>query len=650
MLTILATLALSGTAAASLTLPSLEVPVKAHDVATLRQKAFGTDPKKPDAKKEEVIPKKQDPPKFKLPEDETPKQPAKVEPPATPQIPPAPKIDMKPVPKEFPKQKEMPQKDFGDEIKSRLPTEADAVLMALQDLPGNGAFANPYVRYIWIEDGDPETAQVVSLILNYISRASVIKRPAIIGKEKLMLVRVDLSDYSGKNDLAELIDVWEEFRFDPRFNLLITKDTLKFATGIDIPKSKRVVQKLDAGGKVVDEQEKVVALGAGDVVRVPAPHIGDPLLLLSEVLGTEAPIITSGYFLTRATTTVQGEGVFKTIYGGLYYQLSGIKRNSKKGTDEDNLLEALGVGNVDKGITAEKIFDDLRSDQRVAMFRSNVTGHPRRIDLLRSLASRDGQGLVWVTHDLKKSSIDIGQHPVLNLLDFKDDAREFIAEKRNGLHLFALFNGAGKLQDEVPPDIAADTTIPIPHGTVLEPARSCLVCHGKQGGLHVASNDVRKLRAGRINAFGDQKSKNGQLDDLDRLLGLYDGDLEFKLNPRARDDLANATLQATGVWKGSKDQTDVVPLAAGKIADVFKKYNYDLVDATQLLRDLGLEVADAKEAPAILRKILPLPPVVGDEILQEDARIGALLVGLSLGRTDYDLAYAFAALRIYGGR
>lgn len=558
---------------------------------------------------------------------------------------------LKPFPGKLPVQ---PGKAGGDstDIKGRLPTETDAVAMAL-DFLGAAAKSeqgiNPNWRFVWATDGEAESAQVVSLTTNYWSRGSVIVRPQVIAKEKLVLCLIDLSRYAGKNDLGELAEIWEEFRFDPRFNLLITRDTLRFASKVEVPKIKRVVQKLDKDGKVIGEQVTEAALGAGDVVRVPAPHLGDGIVLLSEVLGTEAPIITHSYFITRALTTIQDKGVFKTVYGGLYYQLAGIKRGNKKGTDEDNLFEALGVGNVERGITARKVFDDLRSDQRVAVFRSGITGQPRTSEVLRSLASRDSQGIIGVTHDLKKSSIDIGQHPVMNLLDFKDDAREVIFEMRTGLHGFALFNGEGALQDEVPPDIASDHLIPVPHGGRLQPAIGCIRCHGRDGGWKVLTNDVKRLLAGYLDVFGDDKSRRGVLDDLDRIAGLYAGDLELKLLPRARDDYANAVLKATGMWRDSKDQTDIVRLSSDKLASVFGRYNYDLVDTRQLLRDMGIEVAGQEEALALLRKLVPLPPQGVDGFNAEDARIGAMLVGLPIGRPDYDLMFSHLAARVYAG-
>lgn len=558
-------------------------------------------------------------------------------------------------PKPFPTKFGNPERAAKDspEVTARIPTESDAVLLALADISQTliaGQIPSPYTRYIWVTDGDAESAQVISLALNYVSRASVIKRPAVLGKDKLMVVKVDLRDFCGKHDIQEFSQIWEEFRFDPRFNLLITKDTLKFAGRVEVPKAKKIVQKLDKDGKVVGETITEVALQAGDIVRVPAPHLGDSVIILAEQLQTEAPIITSSYFLTRALSAIQDKGVFKTVYGGLYYQLSGIKKVNKKGTDDDNLFEQLGIGNVERGVTARKVFDELRSDQRVAVFRSGITGQPRTSEILRSLASRDSQGIIGITHDLKKSSIDIGQHPVMNLLDFKDDAREVIFEKRTGLHGFALFNGEGVLQDEVPPDIASDHLIPIPHGGRLQPAIGCIRCHGKDGGWKQLTNDVKKLLAGYLDVFGDQRGKRGVLDDLDRIAGLYAGDLELKLLPRARDDYANAVLKATGSWKESKDQTDVVRLSSDRISDIFRRYNYDLVDTRQLLRDFGIEVASAEDALQLLRRLLPLPPpgIAGD-FNPEDARVGAMLVGLPIGRTDYDLAYSFMAARVYSG-
>lgn len=503
--------------------------------------------------------------------------------------------------------------------------ENTAIALALADVRTLPKHDRAYQRYIWIPDGKVESLQEVSLTLNYISRATTIIRPTPVAGQ---LARVDVRHYAPRDsDRDEWMGTWYNFTFDPRFSLLLTKDTLKFSQGLIV--------------NVPDFKD------GEDVIKVPSPHLDQVAYanLVNET-ASQAPIVSHRYFIVRALSAIQDKGAYKTIYGGLYYDFVGIKTGAKKGTDEDAMFEQLGVGDVQSGLTAAKIFEKLRSDQRVAVFRSNITGRPRRADFVRTLASRDGQSIVSVTHDIKQQSIDVGVHPVMNLLDFKDDARELIAEKTNGLHLFALFDGNGKRQDEAPPDVAVDHTIPAPHSTRLQPAIGCIRCHAPDSGWRAVHNDAKKLLGGLLDVFPTRKA-----DEVDRLAGLYSGDVESRLLPRARDDYNSAILRATGPFKASKrNQADIAKLSAERLSNTWKVYWFDLVDASRALDELGVK-HDPKKAVETLRKLIPPAKVievdgVGAPYVPEDPRIGALLVGLSVNRSDWDLVYSFVATRM----
>lgn len=531
--------------------------------------------------------------------------------------------------------------------------ENEALAIALDDLrrvgQRGGRDALITTRYVWITDGDFETLQCVSLALNWVSRGTFCVRPFPImdprkGMEKhVALARVDLRNYAPKiDDLNEFIKVWGELRFDPRFNLLLTKDTLEFVLGLKEQQKPAAMQGVKREDLKLD----------GDVLRLVGEHI-DPLLIanLIDLSLTDAPVVNSGYFLTRALTAVKDDGVFKTIYGGLYYDFNGIKKSKKeKVTDLDKFLQDRGIGDAEKGIGFDKLFDDLRSDQRIAVFRSRVTGKVRAFDLLRQLKGKIGdmQGIVSISHDVKNKNFDIGRNFMLNLIPgtVKDDAREVISEKTNGLHEFALFNGDGALQEQVPPDVAADHLIPVPYGTILEPGIGCIRCHGRDGGWKPAPNDVKKLRGGRLDIFGDQNQKDRQQSDTtDRLVGLYQGDAEFKLFPRGRQDYAAAVSKASGIWKRSKDQLDVVEMASERVAKEFGRYRYTPVNAAAVLEDLGEVPVKGKETEQLKALLLPPLNVVVDGIFPEDGRIGALMDDLEIGRSDYDLVWSFIANR-----
>lgn len=519
------------------------------------------------------------------------------------------------------------------------PTPEDTLKAAVADLQAVPDHRAKYCRYLWVESGEANDARAMSFAVNTISRATVPVQVAAVKGESVTLLRVDLGIYFPRDsDLSEVTALWEEFRFDPRFNLLLTRDTvLLLSEDFVWPKLKasRQIEAEENGKRVRKWQEvpltrEMVAGGEVDVARI-TPEVLDPhYRRLVELTGSQAPVVTGSYFLVRALSTIQDDGLYKTLYGGLYYELAGIKKSTKQGTsDLDLLLDSIGI----KG--GAKVFDEIRSDQRVAMMRSQVTGGPRRVDLMRALAGRDGQGSLSITHDLKAKNIDIGTHPLANLLDVKADAGEIIWDRQNGLHGYALVDGKGNLQAEAPPDVARDHTIPAPHHGRLQSAISCIRCHEAEGsdGWKSLTNDVHAL-AKSLDIFGDRKGVGR--DSIDRLVGLYAGSPNKWLS-RARDDYADSVLRSTGPWPNSKDQADVVKLTGSQVAAMWKRYHWDMVDATSALREIGREPKAKDTSLEDLRAVIRLPP---GSI--EDPRLAALISGLAINRADWDLVYGFA--------
>ncbi len=551
-----------------------------------------------------------------------------------------------------------------------------AVSLALLDLKSIPDYDKPYIRYLWVADNDPNSAKMLSFAINTISRSPTIIRPLPLQKDKILLLRLDLRHYAPRDyDLKEWLSLWEDFQFDPRFSLLITKGALNtFIRGLKGTEGKgwvygwhiKNVPPFEHKGETHTQKWVKESIFRGlsdldldnvDMIRLPSPGIDyQSISALYGYTNSQAPIIDSNYFLFRATSSIQDKGTYSIVYGGRYYQLAGIKKGAKKGTDEDVLLEDLGVGSVKNGITAKVIFEKLRSDQRAAIFRSGVTGSPRQMEFFRTLSSRldIGSGLISITHDLKNQDIDIDTHPIANLLDFKDAAREVIWERQNGLHGYALFNGAGTLQDEAPPDVVKDHTIPSPFTARLQSSISCISCHETEGsdGWKRVTNDVKTLVGkNKADIFGDvSREKNSIQDTLDRLAGLYQGDPERALS-RGRDDYALAVLKATGPWKESKSQTDIIKLTSTKLVHNWRAYWYDLISPRQALLELGIETEE-KNATKVLNILLkpelragvPIP-YLGDVIIPEDPRLAALKAGLSINRSDWDLAYSFALER-----
>jgi hypothetical protein len=424
------------------------------------------------------------------------------------------------------------------------------------------------------------------------------------------------------------------------------------------------------------EAESLTELGKKvDVVRLDGQHLdGITFDRLKSATGSLAPIVEYRYFLTRALSTIktedpnkniEEENVFKTIFGGLYYEFRGIKKakdvlgKDTQATDQDLYFQNfLGIGNIQGKLNAKKLFDQLRSDQRALETRSNVTGKPRVVSFLPTLSTREGISWGAITLDIKDERIDLGDRPFANLLDPKFQAQEALFPGINGLQTATLFNDKGVLQDEVPFNVANDTTIPNPYTKRLQPIISCIRCHGGDGsdGLKPVVNRAKQVLNGNLTApevFGDLSAGNKAFDSdtIDRLAGLYTGNFSKNLR-RGRDDIAEATLKATGPWKdGIGDQTDVVKLSTNRLQEDYADYVFTMVDTQKALSELGIECS--KE---IAQKVfnLVLPPdtrspvfgiVGGQPIYPEDPRIGWLRQGVAIPRTDWALVESFALER-----
>lgn len=545
---------------------------------------------------------------------------------------------------------------------TRLSQPTDAQALALADLKRVPVVDQPFQWYAWHQDGRIETAKMFSLTINYVSRANTIYRPVVIKDGNVLLSRCDLRRLAPRpEDLAEWLLLREEFQFDPSFSTIITKDAIeqvirsgtKFQQVIEIGKSKIHIHCKPY--KIGEEEFDSRWVAA---IRFRGRHLDDKVMEELETLtGSAAPIVESRYFTFRALSTIKDSGLYELLFGGLYYELSGIKKakavGKRKATDEDLLFEQVGIGDVDKGLTAEAIFERLRGDQRTAVFRSKVTAKPRRVDVLPSLSGRGNQGFLIVTHDLRDRDVDTGTHPLMNLAQFKDAAREDIFTKANGLHGFALFDGDGKLQDEAPPDVVKDHTIPSPHTARLAGAISCIRCHGTDGsdGLKPLVNDVQRLLKGpgALDIFGDISKGNLNKtipDTLDRLTGQYAGSPD-KVLRRGREDYIEAILRATGPWDDDKEAQIKIGLnTAKRYEEMWVDWLYESVDARKALREWGYEV-NAKDAPAVLREYLT--PDKASEvggITPEDVRLGALRMGLEITRMDYSLVQSTGAARI----
>jgi len=482
------------------------------------------------------------------------------------------------------------------------PTPLDAVTLAFTDVSSLPEEDRCFQRYIWNPTDSITAVKQNAYSVNLaVSKSTVLVKPRSVAGGQL--VRWDLRLLAPrKDDIAKLIELWDG---------LASKDPYFHVHQIN---QKVTVDPYPADDGKTYDYKYVTGSAFGAHTNLTTA------VMLQGLTKSNNPVMRYDWFEKQ---------ILSTIDGGKYYDFLGIERNPKGRTAQEAFLESLGID--------EAKSQAIRADQRAAIFRSGVTGKPRRVDIFRGLGGRSGTGFVSITHDLADADVDPKVHPIRNLLDFKDTAREIIAERNNGLHAFALFNGKGELQDEVPPNIAVDRTIPAPHTMRLQSAISCIRCHGFDGsdGLKPFDNDVQKLLSNRLDVFGDVKSKEFTSDVLDRLAGLYAGDLRKPIS-RAKDDYAESIFKIT---EGMS-----VKEAADALGDSFSKYTYDMVSPEKAALELGFKVKK-DDAAKLLQEVLPQLKADESGISPEDPIIGALKTGLSINRVEWEQIYADCAIR-----
>lgn len=542
------------------------------------------------------------------------------------------------------------------EIKISMSSE-DYLLMAAEDLAQIDPANQRYIRYL---TQDPAELVATNHALNMVSQANYPIRGTPVANGHLM--RVDLRKYDPR--LRDWTQTWELLAFDPAFSKLITQDTIKFAVDVQgnpaltLPRVKRtrVTPAIPArildhpGGPLVypDGSTHVVAAGRYEIHGIPQKTEIEEVefkdftvlrfntsalqLKLQIATGSLTPVVDGRYFIFRSMSTIKEDGPFKDAFGGLYYEFAGIKVSADpKVTDEDLFFQDFGIGF--KGETAEQFFDRLESDQRTALRRSRVTDKPRRADIYVTQNGKHGDPHGSTTHDIANGDVDIGANPLMNLLKFQDRARETIVPGRSGYPKFLLTNNKGKRQDVVPPNVAGDRTVPSPATPELQAAIGCIRCHGPNDGWQPMGNDVKSLTK-VYDIFTDLSDvRRSQPEIIDRLVGLYDGDFDNHLT-RMRNDFSKVVFKAVGLGG-----TDNVKVAAANLSRVYAGYWYDEVDAHKALFELGTSVPKEKAVVALRLLVQPTP-------LFQDARIGQLLAGQGISRSDFSLIRAFIQERL----
>lgn len=532
---------------------------------------------------------------------------------------------------------------------------ADAVALAAFDLANVPPHDHTFVRYLWVRDADVKDVKASSFSLNWLASTLPYRPPVIGGGGHPTLMRVDLRAFSySDEDLKRWLKTWEELAFDPSFSLLFTYDALLLSTKSgSLPPG---ILRLEHSSRLIVVPSKPYVHSDGKtykekwepVVRIPRPSLLDAWAVLESATGSQAPVVESDYFINRALGSLRAAKedangkTYNSIFGGLYYDFAGVRTakqaGKKKATDLDVLFQDLGIiSDADGPITAQDQLDLLRGQQRVAIIKSKVTGKSRVVVVLPTLESVRERGVLILTFDIRDEDIGINDYPFANALAFRGKAIEAIWVDSNGGQKYALFNDQGVRQNEVPFDIANDTTVPNPHTQRLH-TMSCITCHGMKkdtdgrnlDGWQPLPNDILPL----LSSVQADLSKRG---NRDKIVHKYSGNADGLLMELRRGTIGSV-LKMTGPWPDDKDQTGVYRLTAERIDVIRRRYAYTEVDAGLMLRELGYDVGNDKPTDW-LKKRLRVEPF-------EDVRILQLMDGKALPRTQSEIVKGFLAERI----
>ena len=556
----------------------------------------------------------------------------------------------------------------GPSLPEELPwsTPPDAVRVAMTDAAAVVKLTPLdllFTRWIWDQEGEAENIQAVSWVLNMTTQSPFIRQCPVAGG---ILVRVDLRWYFDEDIDAGLV-LWEDFQFDPQFSRLVTKDTIDLfiRLGKQLPRHQVWQNKWRRDDERWRLKEHVLAVvDAKDVVVIRSNNAAVEragLSKLQQATNSLAPIVSARHFVGRAFSAIKlrdkvkvdgkdvfRENLFSTVWGGRYYELTGTRvSQAKERTDLDQRLFDLGI--LERFLV---LFERLKSDQRAALFRSKVTGKPRRIVWFPSLAPRltEAMPVIMLTEDIRNRDVDHGKHAIKELSgEFKPAAFELLYNGANGTVRSAIFGDNEELLEFADAnEIVADRLVPAPDTPTLDGGMiSCARCHGPSDLWQPFVNDVNMLKTTRLDVFFDTSNlKQSEFQQISRLVGQYTGDAGFLLG-RLREDAARTSIKATGRWKGQPFD-NAARLAAARTALLFQADRNDDVDAAAALRSLGVKVKSGDGA-AMKQFGELFPPdlrLANGKFVPEDAVIGGLAAGAKVRPFDWALSYSYALERI----
>lgn len=481
---------------------------------------------------------------------------------------------------------------------------AEAVAAAAIDAGAIGPIEAPFFTYYWTLDPSDDFHAAFAYALNTACSHS----PNLYRHDRLAdgrLIRVDWRRLAPKaEDYARLRKLLEGLALvDPYFHTIGRRKVAPY--------------------KASDGQTYDFVVGS-DVALHSGP---DKHLLLATLTGSAAPILRADWFITK---------ILSTLDGGQYYKLRGIVARPEKGTAEEAFHASLGAD--------PKQAAALRSDERLAQWFSHVTGKPRAIEFFYATNSRPslGPSLLTITRDYFDGPIDGRRHVLKNLLSYQFDGSEQIGSLPNGMLAFALFDAAGGLVDVAPQNLVTDRTVPAPHTANLQPAISCIRCHASEEGWKAAQNDIALVTGGKfaVDIFDDESSPEDVADTLDRLAGLYGGDIAEPLRV-ARTTHAKAVFALTG-----KEPAPVMEY----VGATYNRYAFEAITPRIACADAGYAVSDEK-AVALFNQLCPPLPANSAGVSPESITIASLRAWTKekpiwIPRSDWEQEFSDFALRV----
>lgn len=289
---------------------------------------------------------------------------------------------------------------------------------------------------------------------------------------------------------------------------------------------------------------------------------------LKDRLVTPCPIVSADHLISWSLDT-EDDGLYYEWFLGANERTEQAIMQRFAGVNVAHLRKFLGQGR--------------------AVCDSQVTGKRRRIDAGTGIG-KHSQGSRWsTTHDIsdKDEWQDANRDAFLNPLRFNDRAREsliFDGVRQRGF----LYNDAGVLQNEVPPDVASDITSP-GRTKRLCGFDACIRCHGPESGYRRFKNIYPGLWNSGLTILDDLKASEPEIAQ-DLIASLYSQEMDSAEGffGRLRRDYDTAVKGYTGY--NVQEMSSI-------LSQICREYKNDHVTTKRAIRELGWD-APVKEEQA----------------------------------------------------